>query len=251
MDLEEELGKKLFERTNKNIRLTEDGVLFKQTAIDILALYQKAKMTNPFAIEGDLYLGAAETNSFLIVAKAIKSFHDKHPKARFHVIAGTSEEINDHIEKGTVDLGFIISSISTLKLQTLDLGVQERWGVILPVDHPFAGKEAIGLEDLQGQALILPENSHFQNMLKEWHVDLSHVVATYTMVTNGMLMTLARTGIAICLETKALTLPGLHFVPFSPKRTADMLLVWKEKPAYTALFQAFLNEFAMQNANDK
>ena len=62
MELEEELGRKLFVRSNKKITLTEDGILFRETAQDILRLYEKAKQENSGSTElsGDLYIGAAE-----------------------------------------------------------------------------------------------------------------------------------------------------------------------------------------------
>lgn len=80
-DLETELGKKLLKRTNKSVSLTQDGMVFRETAREILTLYRKAKSENNWKenLSGDIYIGAGETESFRILAKFIQEFHRLHP----------------------------------------------------------------------------------------------------------------------------------------------------------------------------
>ena len=248
MDLEEELGRKLFERTNKNIRLTEDGLRFRQTAKDILMLYDKAKHepSESAEISGELYLGTSETDSFSFLADTISSFQKKYPNTCFHVMAGTSEEIRDAIYKGTVDLGLIIQSVNTMKLEVMDLDITDRWGILVRTDSYLASLSSVRIEDLREELLIIPENSHFQNTVREWMIDPSHIRCTYTMLNSAMLMVKAKIGTAICLETVKQCIDGVVSIPFTPERNARMLMVWKKKPVQTKLFSAFLDEIAMQ-----
>ena len=63
MDLEEELGKKLFLRGNRKITLTEDGILFRKRANEILDLVKKTEAEFRSAdenIAGDIYIGGGK-----------------------------------------------------------------------------------------------------------------------------------------------------------------------------------------------
>lgn len=78
-DLEEEFGKQLFIRGNKKITLTEDGILFRKRAEEIIELVRKteSEMTSE-NIEGQVYIGTGETEAIDIIAKCIKNIQNKH-----------------------------------------------------------------------------------------------------------------------------------------------------------------------------
>ena len=110
MDLETELGKTLLLRTRKNVSLTKDGLLFRETAKEILALYQRALESNSQeeALSGDLYLGTGETESFSTFAENIGAFQKRYPGVRFHIISENADRICEDIEKGLLDLGLVM-----------------------------------------------------------------------------------------------------------------------------------------------
>ena len=89
MELEKELNKTLLVRTSKNLSLTPDGLLFRETARDMLALYQKAvaQKAESADLVGEIYLGAGETESFSYMADRIRDFRAMHPAVRFHIIS--------------------------------------------------------------------------------------------------------------------------------------------------------------------
>ena len=62
MDLEEELGKKLFIRDKRKLQLTEEGTILRRRAEEILALSEKTKIEISSVtdnISGDIYIGSA------------------------------------------------------------------------------------------------------------------------------------------------------------------------------------------------
>lgn len=244
-ELEEELGKTLFVRTNRNVQLTEEGILFKETAENILMLYDKAhnRMMQD-SLEGDYYIGAAEVESFSLVAEKIRSFRQKHPKVRIHIWSDYAERISDAVRLGTLDIGFILHSVDTMQFETHTLSSESEWGVLVRCDHPLAAKEAVTMEDLQNETLIIPENSAFQNEIHTWNNDVVVNCCYYTLVRNAMIMTQHGIGITVCLRMK--TIPeGTCFIPITPIRTAGSMLIWKKKPAYSAIHTAFLKEFGI------
>ena len=142
MELEEELDRKLFVRTNKKVILTEEGVLFRETAEDILKLYYRARAdhTGQSELEGEIYIACGEIESFDLVAGKIRDFHLNHPKVQFHIHSGNAEEICAAIDKGTADIGYIVQSVNTMKYEVFSLNTSEQWGILVNRNHRLAAK---------------------------------------------------------------------------------------------------------------
>lgn len=91
-DLEEELGVKLFERTNRKVILTSEGALLRQRAEEILELVEKTKAdVSPKTdnISGDIYIGSGETEGIRTLAKVIFHVRNNIPKFVFIYTAVT------------------------------------------------------------------------------------------------------------------------------------------------------------------
>ena len=253
MDLEEEIGRQLFIRTNKKVILTEEGILFRQTAQDILRLYSKAKADHSGRneLEGDLYLAAGEIESFDIISEKIREFHQKHPKVLFHIHSGNAEEICSAIDKGTADIGFIVQSANTMKYEVFNLNTEEPWGILVSRNHRLAGREFVTGSDLKDEQLIVPENSRLRNDIREWLGSGLHIAAAYTLFRNAMILTANSDWVTICLETKKYVGDDLVFIPLHPKRTASASLIWRSSPVYSPVMQEFLSLFGIQNIHSK
>ncbi len=243
-ELEQEIGRTLFVRTNKNVTLTEDGILFRETARDILRLYEKAKtnQTENRELEGELNIAAGETESFDLVAGKIREFHQKHPKVLFRILSGNAEEVCSLIDRGIADIGFIIQSADTMKYEVCSLNTAERWGILVNGDHPLAGMKHVTLEDLTDEPLIVPENSRLRNDIREWLGSGRHVAATYTLFRNAVIMTKICGWSAVCLEAGKYISDDMIFIPLHPERTASASLIWRSNTVLSPAMQAFLNE---------
>ena len=78
MELEEELGVKLLSRGRKNrkVQLTEEGMLLRRRAEEILELADKTQAelsTSSDAISGDIFIGGGETDAMRLIAKTAKA----------------------------------------------------------------------------------------------------------------------------------------------------------------------------------
>ena len=98
MELEEELDRKLFVRTNKKVILTEEGVLFQETAEDILKLYNRARAdhTGQSELDGEIYIACGEIESFDLVAGKIRDFHLNHPKVALLTMRIVGRQSTEH-----------------------------------------------------------------------------------------------------------------------------------------------------------
>ena len=77
-DLEAELGKKLFVRSSFSVRLTEEGMLLRKRAEDILDMVDKTETEFKALGEihgGDIRIGAAESDGIKYLARHIKERH--------------------------------------------------------------------------------------------------------------------------------------------------------------------------------
>ena len=87
-DLEEELGQKLFTRSNYSMILTPEGMVLKKRAEEIIALVDKAEaefysMGNE--VSGDIYIGGGETKSMKAIADIMKKLQTSYPSIHYHL----------------------------------------------------------------------------------------------------------------------------------------------------------------------
>ena len=89
--LEDELGKKLFTRHSFSIRLTDEGVLLRSRAEDLVCMADKIAqefVTLDDITGGDIYLGLAESYQIRLLARAIKEFQKQYPELHYHITSG-------------------------------------------------------------------------------------------------------------------------------------------------------------------
>ena len=245
MELEKELNKTLLVRTSKNVSLTPDGLLFRETARDMLALYQKAvaQKAESADLVGEIYLGAGETESFSYIADRIKEFRKSHPKVVFHIISENADEIRADIDKGVLDLGFVMRSGNLERYHQLEIDRWESWGAIVPLEHPLAQNKSITGQALLQYPLILPENQAFQKQLIGWLDGEPEIAVTYNLIRNALPFVKNGTGLVLCLNDPALTESGLCFVPLRPAHVVSPVLIWKKHVVQSPAVQAFLKTF--------
>ena len=118
MDLEKELGTTLTLRGKNGLRLTEDGIFFRQRAQEIVELADRLEKN--FAerqndISGMVVIGASEVGGSLTLAKLIKEFSKKYSAVQFTLYNETVDNITDRLDKGLVDIGLLLEPIDVTK----------------------------------------------------------------------------------------------------------------------------------------
>ena len=99
--LEHELGKKLFIRHSFSIQLTEEGILLRKRAEDLV------KMTDKISQEflslddmtgGELYFGLAESYQIRYLAQEIQKFKKAYPSLHYHITSGDTEQVTEKLD---------------------------------------------------------------------------------------------------------------------------------------------------------
>ncbi len=241
-ELEEELGRPLFIRTNKAVSLTDEGRQFLEAASDMLTIYRKAltQEKEQQQLKGDIYIGSGEIPAFSVLAEQIRDFRKLQPGICFHILSGNADEIRDDVEKGVLDLGLITRSVNTETFESLEYADKTRWGILVRNDHPLALRERIRIEDLEKEFLILPENQVYYRELTGWFSEKPEIAAAYTLAHNAVQLVRQGIGPMLCFEDPALLGEDLAFVPIIPYRWATPLLIWKKRAVQSDAVKAFL-----------
>lgn len=246
-DLEEALGKQLFIRGNRKITLTEEGMILRKRAEEILDLVQKTEKEitlNDEAVAGDLYIGAGETDAIRVLARAARQLQEKHPGVRVHISSGDSVDVTDELDKGLIDFGILFDPKDLSKYNYLKVPQKDTWGVLMRRDAPLAEKDSIRPEDLWDKPLILSRQHREGSALAMWlsksEAELN-IVATYSLLYNGSILVDEGAGYAITLD-KIINTQGsnLCFRPLAPTLQAELYIVWKKYQVFTKAAELFL-----------
>lgn len=249
-DLEEELGKQLFIRGNRKITLTDEGMLLRKRAEEIVDLVKKIESEislSEDSVAGDIYIGAGETDAIRLLAKVAEQLQEKYPHIRYHISSGDSEDVIERLDKGLIDFGILFDPADLSKYNHLRIPQNDTWGVLMRRDSPLAQKDAIRPEDLWDKPLIFSRQQKEGSALSVWlKKDFSelNIVATYSLLFNGSLMVDEGLGYALCID-KIINVSGnsnLCFKPLEPSLEVGMNLVWKKYQVFTKAAEKFLDK---------
>lgn len=250
-DLEEELGKKLFVRGAHSIKLTEEGMLLRSRAEQIVELVSRTEsdiMTSDDTLSGDVYIGAGETDAVKYVAAAAKKMQSDFPPVHFHIYSGDGEHILGRLDKGLCDFGIVFVPVDESKYHSIKMPVRDEWGVLMRIDSGLAGKKKIRLTDIADKPVILSRQRSDKAPLHNWfgeYADKLNVVSTYNLVFNASIMVREGVGYALAFD-KLINVSGyseLCFRPLYPPVYAGMNFIWNKYQPMTKTAEAFLEYF--------
>ena len=247
MELEQELGKQLLVRGKRKLTLTDDGVLLRKRAEEIVALLEKTEqeLSADTALGGKISIGGLPGKRVLQAAAELRA---EHPDVSFDFYSGDACEIIERLDHGSLDFAVLLEPVDAVKYDYVSLGERARWGLIMPDNCELAMKPAIKREDLCSVPLILHKRVGLQRTIEHWaQTDLDHmnVAATYN-VLNGDPAALVRSGLGYVLITDD-HLPGqlgsgLCFRRLEPPLESSHALIRKRHAVLSKPAEAFLEK---------
>lgn len=246
-DLEDELGKKLLIRGSKKITLTEDGMLLRKRAEEMMELMEKTKAelaSSDDTINGEIYIGGGERDAVSLFAQTAGKMQKKYPMIHYHIYSGDAEIVTEKLEKGLIDFGLLVGPVDVSKYDYMRLPISDIWGVLMRKDTPLAKEDVICAEDLWDKPLILSHQTSISNDMEAWlrkDVSKLHIVMAYDLIFNASLFVKQGIGYAITLD-KIINTTGdseLCFCPLSPALKAGLCIVWKKYQVFLRLPRNF------------
>ena len=244
-DLEEELGAALFVRGNRKITLTEEGMVLRKRAEEMVRLMQRteeeiSQVKNH--VSGSVRIGAGESVSFHYLSRTAASIAKEHPDIRFHITSGDTQDLMDELADGLIDFAVIFSDVDHALYESIPLPAEDGFGVLMRKDSPLAEKEAIRLSDLKNEPVIVSRASEqFFSGMKGY--SSLNIVATYNLLYNASLLVEDGLGYAVCFD-RLINVTGdskLCIRPLVPRIENAGNLIWKKYQVFSPAVQMFID----------
>ena len=245
-ELEEELGVSLFERGNRRITLTEEGMILRKRAEEMTRLMQRTEeeifqVRN--SLSGTVRIGAGESCSFHYLSRAASELAQEYSDIRFHITSGDTVDLMEELDNGLIDFAVIFTDFDHSIYQSIRLPAEDSFGVLMRRDSPLAKKNEIRFSDLEDLPVIISRASQPYFTGSEEFSSVK-IVATYNLIYNASLMVEDGLGYAICFD-KLINTTGesdLCIRPLVPKIENSGALIWKKYQVLSPAVQKFIDK---------
>lgn len=244
MQLEEELGVQLFRRSRYHIELTEDGMLLRRRAQELVDLAEKT--TREFTLRetelmGEIAIGAGETRSMSFLSRAMVSFREHYPKVTFRIFSANADDVKERLDTGLLDMGLLTEPVDVGRYAFCRMKERDRWGVLVRLDSPLANLNSVTPDDLEQVPLIISGRESVQRELASWFGDRwerLQIAASFNLILNAANMVRYGVGTALSFDLN-FSFDDLRFIPLSPTMDTGTVLVWKKDQVLTPAVEAF------------
>lgn len=245
MQLEEELGVKLFHRGKYHIVLTDEGMLLRRRAQEMIELEEKTKREfskDEAQLAGEIAIGCGETRNMTFLSKKMAEFRRLHPLVHYDIYSATADDIKERMEKGILDIALLMEPVDIGKYEFVRMPQREHWGALVCADSPLADKETLSPDDLAGQPIIIAKRESVQNELANWFgdtYDKMEIAATYNLILNAANMVRNGVGAALCFQLDN-RYDDLRFIPLRPRLETGAVLAWKKNQTFSETSSQFI-----------
>ena len=243
--LEEELGVELFEKENRKMILTNEGMLLKRRAQEIVSLADKTVTEvshNEKDLNGEIAIGCGELQSVDTLSKIIVEFQKLHPKVTFNMFSGNTEDIKNQMDQGLLDIGLFLEPVNVEKYDFLRMNVEETWGLFVRDDSKLANHEVIEPKDLKNQSVILPGRGVINHELMNWlgsEGEKLSTVSSYNLIYNSAKLVQNGMGVMLCLKLD-MYYQHLTFIPLSNAPVLNSFVVWNSGQIFSKTVTSFI-----------
>jgi DNA-binding transcriptional LysR family regulator len=204
-DLEDALGVQLLERRSIGVRPTPAGLELVKHAKEMMLLMSRMRADmSGFGdgSKGEIRMFANSTTIVGFLGSPIRSFLEAYPQIDIHLEEWSSPFIVRALRDGLADVGIFWSGVSTTGL-TVHPYRTARLVVVVPENHPLAGREAVDFADtLDYDHVAFHEGSFIFRMTQSCAADLQRKIPIRLQVTSfDAMRTMVRSGVGLAIMT--------------------------------------------------
>ena len=236
--LEQSLGVELLQRTRHVVKLTPAGAVLLREAESLLEQMEELRrrlQRTAAGEEGVLRLGYIGPPTQPFLGRALREYRRLYPRVSIHLEERTPERTWEMVAKGRLSAALTRPVLvnESLGLRTVTMR-EERLGVVVPADHPLAGRRTVPWATLAREALIV--------LARREGIGLHDAVIagcrqagviprfahTPSLIGTVMSYVEAGAGIGVVTESVVTPTPALKFVLLQPIQRVPLVLVWRE-----------------------
>ncbi|HLW88183.1 MAG TPA: LysR family transcriptional regulator [Terriglobales bacterium] len=248
--LEEEVGAKLLDRSGGKVSLTASGKLFLKFAEELMET-RKAMLAGIAETErvprGEIVVGANEGTCLHILPEVFAEFKKQYPDVNISITRSDYARILESVIDNSVDFGVVSLPVDDARLKVV-LIHRDELVIIVPPQHPLAGKKSATVAEAAKFALVVPKGGHtrdaledlfFERKLKPRYImelDSSELLKRFVAADAGIGF-IARSNVLEDVRASALTT-----VPISDATIRrDLALVFRKDKSLSRAALAFID----------
>lgn len=197
-DLEKEWGIILLERSKKGVRLTSAGEQILPRIRTILNDFRELEgcINQINGIQkGIVRIGTFSSVAINWMPDLFVQFQKDYPGIEYEMLLGDYTEVEQWIEEGRVDCGFL--RLPSEKLFDTILLKKDEYKVILSCHHPLTKKEQIDIKDLENEPFLLLEHGGKTEVSELLEKNKVYPQIRFTTWEDFAIMSMAEKGLGI------------------------------------------------------
>lgn len=161
--LEEDLGRMLFERSRKGVRLTEQGEILFETASRIFSEAEAGReklLSDTEILQGSWSFGVSDNIALYLIPEVLGKFKEKHSKLKISLFSGTSTQIKTELQADRCRLGiFYTPPKASEPFEFKKIHETEFW-IVIAKKNRWLKRTSMTLEDLKKVNVPRIESRH-------------------------------------------------------------------------------------------
>lgn len=235
--LEEDLGVKIFERSRTDISATPIGEKIIEQAIKALEevnhIREIAKQGNN-QLSGVFRLGLIYSVGPYLLPEIIPILRNSAADMPLEIEENLTVQLEMQLKNGVIDAAVVALPFDVPGINTMPL-YDEKYVVMVPVDHPWANRASISAEELADENVLLLNSGHcYSHQVLQACPDLSRkgqVLQGNSLDTirNMVASNLGITVLPCSAATERYINPLVKVIPFSePMPVRRVALAWRK-----------------------
>lgn len=248
--LETDLGLTLFDRGERQIRLTAEGEVLNRQARHLLGAFaqtQQQLRELKGGEQGTVRLGTSAMLGSYYLPDRIAAFRARYPGINFQVNGEGTSRAQEQLLAGEIDMGMINLRKVPAALSAYPL-IDEPIVACVARDHPLARRNTIDFATFAAEPLAMYGEGYYLRELVDdqcRRLGVAPVIALETNILRLMMaMVLAKEAVGFALARVAAQEPGLKAIPFEQPLTLQLGIAWR-KNSYLSIANRLFADFLL------
>lgn len=164
-DIEKELGMPLFDRSKRELKLTDAGQVFYQKCKEILALYNNlpVEINSLLGLEtGHISIGLSAVMNMNKFIQILGEFHKLYPNITYNLVENGGKMIESQLANDEIDIGITTLPVDGKIFNSIPL-YQEDLKLVLNKEHHLAHRKTVEMKELANEDFILFNEDFYLN----------------------------------------------------------------------------------------